>query len=175
MNKYKSLIIALQSFQEDWLFDLGLEGCKASLVRQFKEDLIDLEILKEEYQSSRFDRFMNWNELAVQSGLFHKTNIYCDGQILSIIELYLHEVLYPESKLTTHECKLITIYLKSYLDEKEYWVLVSDLVEKLSIKFSQLKPYHFFCYKDYFDINLLFKKANPERMWVVDEIKLADS
>ena len=67
------------------------------------EGLIDVQLLRKEYEEVFLDKNFDWKLLAIKSLLFSDIELYDDWQIRSIIEYYIYEFLYPKAILTIVE------------------------------------------------------------------------
>ena len=174
MIEYNNLISALQSFEEDWLFDIGIEGCKASLLRQIDNSQLDIDLLKEEYFDSLSDHRLSWKELAIKSCLFSDVDVYSNWEIRSIIEYYLEDIFHPNNTFSMKQKEKVLSRITYILKSKNDWVGLKDLLSLLNDDFPSIKAYHLFCYKEYFDFDLKIKKENRDKLWIVDFFRLTE-
>ncbi len=172
-EEYKNLINALQAFEEDWLFDLGLEACRDSLKRQKEGGLLDFVSLKSEYQNCLSDENFDWKQLALDSYLFTEIELYDNWHIRSIVEFYLEEFINSDETLGLNERVDISHKITAILQGSENWVKVIELLLLLKDDFPKLRAYHIFNYMDYFSLELKILKENRNRLWVIDAISLA--
>ena len=173
--RYNILIEALQLFEEEWLWDLGKDGCTDSLKRMEEDGNLDSDQLREQYSSAMLDTNLSWKEVANNSSLFFDNDMYSEFELKSIIEYYLNEFINPNNVLTLHEREETVILLNNILKSREGWIDVITIYNELKESNPKLKLYHIYNFKDYFDIDLEVKKENSDKLWVVDALKLKDT
>ena len=174
MKTQNSLLSALQLFEEDWLMDLGVDGCKESLKRQLKDNLIDIKSLKMELKNCVADSTYNWKKLASKASIFSDVELYEDWQIKTIVEYYLDDIVNPEILLDDEEKGEISIRVMKLLTDKKGWLSVKELLNLLNQTSNRIKAYHLFNYKQYLELDLDVLRLNANLLWVIDALRIKD-
>ena len=176
MKENNNLICALEFFEEDWLFEVGVEGCKESLMKYLVNNGDFASLVRAEYQYCMSEYGYEWKQISTESNLFSNVELYQTWHLRVIIEYYLGEVLFPEEALALSEANILSSIIKTKLSKSNTWTKFDEhFISDVKSEHQKFKAYHVFDFKNYLTIDLDVLRKNRDRLWIIDALKLSRS
>lgn len=117
-----------------------------SLLSGIEEGYYDIRVLKQEYDQALKDETYNWVEFAIMTKMLWDKESYSNEDVINYIKYYLHEVIYPNDKITPEKSKIVlntALNILKNLQNNEGWIELDNLYLKIieSTGFKDL-PYY---------------------------------
>lgn len=117
-----------------YLLEVNRDEGVASLLKGIEEGYYDRQALKQEYDQALLDANCKWIEFAIMTKMFWDKESYSNEDVINYIKYYLHEVIYPEDKITPEESKIVlntALEILKNLQSNQRWIELDSLYLKI--------------------------------------------